>query len=195
MKLKDKRADIMRAALELIAEQGFHGAPMSRVAEKAGVAAGTIYRYFNSKEVLINELYHEVEISIMENIQRGHPAEAAPRERFVGLSTALLKYMIANPVHFRYLEQYHNSPYGATLRRSKILKQRGDHNVFVELFEQGIAEGVLKDLPLFVHFALAFGPLIALARDHILGLALLDEQLIGQTVEACWDGMKMSQAD
>jgi TetR/AcrR family transcriptional regulator, repressor of fatR-cypB operon len=190
MKTSDKRADVMQAALELIAEQGFHGAPMARVAERAGVAAGTIYRYFESKDVLINELYREVEKKIMETIQEGHPADATIRERFLQLSTALLRFMIANPIQFRYLEQYHNSPYGANLRRSKILKQSDDHNVFVKLFEQGIAGRVLKDLPLFMHFALAFGPQIALARDHILGLTLLDDDLIGKAVEACWDSIK-----
>lgn len=46
----DKRDEIIRAAKELIAEHGFHGAPMARVAEEAGVAAGTIYRYFESKD-------------------------------------------------------------------------------------------------------------------------------------------------
>ena len=49
---------------------------------------------------------------------------------------------------------------------------------------------VIKDLPLVILFALAFGPLIAVARDHILGFVILDETLIGQTIEACWDGVK-----
>ncbi len=190
MKTSDKRADIMRSALELIAEKGFHGTPMSKVAEKAGVAAGTIYRYFVSKDVLINELYREVEKKIMETIQEGHLSVATLRERFLQLSTALLRYMIANPIHFRYLEQYHNSPYGANLRRSKILKQSDEHNVFDKLFEQGITDRVLKDLPLFVHYSLAFGPLISLARDHILGLTLLNDELIEKAVEACWDSIK-----
>jgi hypothetical protein len=45
-------------------------------------------------------------------------------------------------------------------------------------------------LDLFVHFALAFGPLITLTRDHILGFAILDDTLIERAVEACWDGIK-----
>src|SRR5690348_2500554 len=45
----DKRCAIIRATLELVAEHGFHGAPMALVAERSGVAAGTIYRYFESK--------------------------------------------------------------------------------------------------------------------------------------------------
>ena len=45
-------------------------------------------------------------------------------------------------------------------------------------------------LDLFVHFALAFGPLITLTRDHILGFTILDDTLIERAVEACWDGIK-----
>ena len=39
-------------------------------------------------------------------------------------------------------------------------------------------------------FSLAFGPLIFLMRDHILGFVTLDEALIKQITEACWDAIK-----
>ena len=190
MKSSDKRADVMQAALELMAEQGFHGAPMAEIAEKAGVGAGTIYRYFENKDVLITELFRELEQKLMAALREGYSAGKPIRERFLYLGTALLKYCIAHPLYFRYLEQYQNSPYGVSFRRDKILSKSGDNDIFKDLFEQGIAQQVLKDLPLFVLFALAFGPLISLARDHILGLAVLDDTLIRQTTEACWDGIK-----
>jgi hypothetical protein len=37
---------------------------------------------------------------------------------------------------------------------------------------------------------LAFGPLVAMARDHILGFIALDDALIARTIEACWDGIR-----
>jgi AcrR family transcriptional regulator len=49
----DKRAALLEAALELFAENGFHGAPTSLIAERAGVGVGTIYRYFKDKDELI----------------------------------------------------------------------------------------------------------------------------------------------
>ena len=48
----------------------------------------------------------------------------------------------------------------------------------------------MKNLPLAILFALAFGPLLAVARDHILGFITLDEGLIGRITEACWDGVR-----
>src|SRR5690242_12712168 len=56
----DKREAILAAALRLIARLGLHAAPMSAVAREAGVAAGTLYLYFPSKEAMINALYLEV---------------------------------------------------------------------------------------------------------------------------------------
>ena len=186
----NKRDEIIRTALELIAEHGFHGAPMAMVAERAGVGAGTIYRYFENKEVLINELYRELEEKMHRILLEGYSADAPFRARFLHLGTALLRYFIQFPLDFRYLEQFHNSPYGVAVRRDKILGTREGCNTFKELFEQGMAQQVLKDFPLVILFDLAFGPLLAVARDHILGFVNLDEAIIERTIEACWDAVK-----
>jgi len=193
MKKTDKRDDIIRASLELIAEHGFHGAPMALIAEKAGVGAGTIYRYFENKDVLIKALYRDLEEKVVAALTEGYSDEKPIRERFIFLCTRLLKYFVAHPLHFRFMEQYYNSPYGVSLRRDKILRKADNRDVFTDLFEQGTARQVMKDLPLPVHAALAFGPLIALIRDHTLGLLELHDALIVQIVEACWDGIKRNE--
>jgi len=186
----EKRDEIVRAALEIIAEHGFHGAPMAMIADKAGVGAGTIYRYFENKDVLITELYRELEERIYAAVLAGYSSDQPIRERFLYLGTAVLGYFIANPLDFRYLEQFHNSPYGMAYRRDRMLGKREDRDMYRELFEEGVAQQVVKDFPLVVLFALTFGPLLAVARDHILNFIILDDDLILRTIEACWDGVK-----
>jgi len=190
MKTLDKRSDIIQAALDLIVERGFHGTSMAMVAEKADVGAGTIYHYFESKDALIKELYQELEQKVMVTLGEGDPISKPIKERFIHLWTVLLKYFIAHPLYFRYIEQYHNSPYGVSLRRDRILSKTDDRGIFKNLFEEGITQQVIKGLPLSMLFALAFGPLVVLVRDHTLGFAMLDDTLIAETVEACWDGIK-----
>lgn len=190
MSKPDKRDEIVRAALELIAENGFHGAPMAMIADKAGVGAGTIYRYFENKDVLINELYRELEVRLYDVLMKGYSPEKPVRERFIHLGTTILRYCITNQLDFRYLEQFHNSPYGVVHRRDKLFGNSNQKDIYRELFEEGVALKVIKQLPLVVLFALAFGPLITVARDHILGFVRLDDRLITQTIEACWDGLK-----
>ncbi len=190
MKNQDKHDEIVRAALELIAEHGFHGAPMAMIAERAGVAAGTIYRYFENKDVLIAELFREVEEKIYADLLDGYSPEKPIRERFLHLGRALLRYYIANPLDFRYLEQFYNSPFGVAHRRSKLLGNKEGCYFFRELFEEAVSQQVMKDLPLVLLFDLAFGPLFAAARDHILGFVTLNDVLIARTIEACWDGIR-----
>jgi AcrR family transcriptional regulator len=47
----------MRAALELFTTQGYHASTTPVIAAKAGIAEGTIYRHFPSKQQLLNEVY------------------------------------------------------------------------------------------------------------------------------------------
>ena len=75
MSRSDKRSKIVRAGLELIVEHGFQGATMSMIAARAGVAAGTSYLYFESKDVLIKELYREIEEKIRAFLQEGYSTE------------------------------------------------------------------------------------------------------------------------
>jgi AcrR family transcriptional regulator len=190
VKSSDKRSDVMQAALELIAERGFHGAPMAEIARKAGVAAGTIYRYFESKDVLITELHRELEDRIVAALRHGYPSGRPLRERFLYLIGTLLRYLIAHPLHFRYMEQYFNSPYGISLHRDRLLGKPGSHDILMDIFKQGVEAQIIKEFPKAVLFSLAFGPMLSLLRDHIVGFVTLDDDLIGRISEASWDAIK-----
>lgn len=190
MPKEDKREAILQATLELVAEHGFHDAPCSLIAGRAGVAAGTIYRYFENKDVLINELYLAVEVRINDVLLAGYTLEKPFRERFIHLVSCLLQFFIANPLEFRYVEQFHNSPYGVAFRRDRLLGQHEDCGIYCELFKQGVAQQVIKDLPLPLLYDLAFGPIVSVSRNHILGFVQLDATLILRIAEACWDSLK-----
>ena len=63
--IEDKRTAILDATLRLISKNGFHGTAMSKVAKEAGVSAGIIYHYFDSKD----DLFMECMITVFEKIQ------------------------------------------------------------------------------------------------------------------------------
>lgn len=186
---RDKRCAVINAALELVAEHGFHGASMALVAERAGVAAGTIYRYFESKDVLIVETFRHLEERLLAAIMEGFPDSRPVRDRFLHVGGVLVRYMVASPMEFRFAEQFHNSPYGADHRRDKMLG-KGRRNLLLDLFEEGRKGGVLKEMPIILLFSLGIGPLIHICRDAILGFVELDDRLIDASVKACWDAVK-----
>ena len=65
----ERRSAILEAAIDTFAERGFHHARVSDVARKAGVADGTIYLYFKSKDDLLISLFEEK----MEQIENDVP--------------------------------------------------------------------------------------------------------------------------
>lgn len=55
---EEKKALIMRVALELFATNGFHATTISSIANNAGISKGLIYNYFDSKEDLIRAIIY-----------------------------------------------------------------------------------------------------------------------------------------
>ena len=53
----DRRAEILRAAIEVFASKGYHGCRIADVAKQAGVAYGLVYHYFKNKEELLESVF------------------------------------------------------------------------------------------------------------------------------------------
>ena len=56
----DRRAQILRAAKKAFSEKGFHSASVSDIIERAGIARGTFYLYFESKRDVFDKLLEEL---------------------------------------------------------------------------------------------------------------------------------------
>src|SRR5688572_4374110 len=80
--IAEKKKAIFESMLELVRENGFHGTPMSLVAKKAGVAAGTIYHYFESKDALIIELHGYIRSRMFKAMLDGDDDTQDFRSRF-----------------------------------------------------------------------------------------------------------------
>ncbi len=68
---------LVRAALDLFTTKGYHDSTTPEIAQRAGVAEGTIYRHFRSKEHLLNEIYR----SSVRTFIRGVTDSSAPECR------------------------------------------------------------------------------------------------------------------
>src|SRR3954466_11 len=100
----DKREAILAAALELFVERGFYGTAVPEIADRAGVGAGTIYRYFESKEALVNAIYRELKLQFSRAVLEEFPATAPTREQFRALWTRMAKFALDHTSAFIFLE-------------------------------------------------------------------------------------------
>jgi TetR/AcrR family transcriptional regulator, repressor of fatR-cypB operon len=109
-KATNKREAVMNAALELFVARGFYGTAVPEIADKAEVGAGTIYRYFPSKEALVNELYRQEKTRFGAAVVTGIPAGNA-RELFHTLWRRMVDFAVENQKSFMFLELQHHAQY------------------------------------------------------------------------------------
>ena len=107
----DKRESILNAALALFVERGFWGTAVPEIAERAGVGAGTIYRYFESKEALVNAIYRQEKMRFAGLVLADFPPTSTTRDLFRALFMRMAKFATANPDAFVFLELHHHARY------------------------------------------------------------------------------------
>ncbi|WP_099158701.1 TetR/AcrR family transcriptional regulator [Virgibacillus ndiopensis] len=96
-KNKPKYKQIIDAAVEVIAENGYHASQVSKIAKKAGVADGTIYLYFANKEDILVSLFEEKMGQFVEQITNSINQKRSASEKLLTLIE----------MHFRQLAKDH----------------------------------------------------------------------------------------
>ncbi|MGH7537047.1 MAG: TetR/AcrR family transcriptional regulator [Gemmatimonadales bacterium] len=95
------RARLVRAALELFTAQGYHPTTTPQLARKAGIAEGTIYRHFASKQQLLNELYRGAARWGTKLVREADAASLGPRDKLVRLAELLAEGAVREPAVVR----------------------------------------------------------------------------------------------
>lgn len=94
---RDRRGRIVQAALDLASRGGYEDVQMREVAERSGVALGTLYRYFPSKvHLLVNAMGHELE-RMSSRLQRRSIPGSTPSERVEWVLERATRSLQKNP--------------------------------------------------------------------------------------------------
>jgi len=104
-KSEDKRNAILDAATRLFAERGLTAAPTSEISKQAGVAEGTLFTYFKTKDDLINALYREIKLELGDAMMSDFPRKKNVRTRLRHVWDRYVNWGIANPKQRKVLGQ------------------------------------------------------------------------------------------
>src|SRR5471032_519426 len=105
LKSGDKRSALLEAAIVEFAARGVWSTPTSAVSKSAGVAEGTLFTYFASKDVLINELYREIKRELADVMLAAYPAQADARAKLEHIWTQYVRWGVAQPARFKVMSQ------------------------------------------------------------------------------------------
>ena len=138
----DKKTAIMESALKLFTERGFHGTSTAQISKEAGIATGTLFNYFPTKEDLINSLYFEVKGQLSQSMGKEIEAQNTFQDKLRKIWSNLIKWGADNQEEFLFVGQFCSSPYITKFTREEVMKEY----VFLhDLVNQGIKTGVIRD--------------------------------------------------
>jgi len=180
----DRRDKILDAALDCFVAEGFHGTAVPEVSKRAGVATGTIYHHFPSKEALVNALYRQWKERIGVSVMTAFPPVATVREQFRAIWRAMLDFARAHPDGFAFLELHNHRSYLDA--ESRAMENRlKDFGALVVARAQ--ADGIVKAGPPILLMELVFGAFIGMMRAHWDGRFDLSPEQRDLAEVACWD--------
>ncbi|KIN30865.1 MULTISPECIES: fatty acid metabolism transcriptional regulator FadR [Bacillus] len=158
--MKQKRPKYMQiidAAVEVIAENGYHQSQVSKIAKQAGVADGTIYLYFKNKEDILISLFKEKMGQFIERMEEDIKEKVTAKEK---LALVISKHfsLLAGDHNLAIVTQLELRQSNLELRQkiNEILK--GYLNILDGILTEGIQSGELKE-----------GLDVRLARQMIFG--------------------------
>ncbi|KUF55782.1 HTH-type transcriptional repressor Bm3R1 [Klebsiella pneumoniae] len=100
-KSEDKKQALLEAATAAFAQSGI-AASTSAIARSAGVAEGTLFRYFATKDELLNELYLAIKLRLVRTMIAGlDPDEKRPKENARNIWNSYIDWGVRNPMEHK----------------------------------------------------------------------------------------------
>jgi AcrR family transcriptional regulator len=182
-----KRNDIQEAALKLVLQTGFNSLKMADVALEANVATGTLYVYYKSKELLINDVYHKTKKESLHALLDPSHATGNFYTTFKNMWMGYFDFCFQHPDKMLFVEQFIYSG----LISEHIIEDTTQIMVPLHQFlAYGQQHKVLKKLDLNLAIAQLQGAIHETVKMLIKTAKTLPPSEIDKCFGITWDGLK-----
>lgn len=186
-----KRERILKTAAELIVKNGLQTS-MSMIAETAGVATGSLYNYFKSKDEMIAALYeqlaNEIADAIVEDIDRSLPH----RDRLMRYVYAYIEFIWSDPGRAILFEYLSSVPLIPTSQLAKVFHRVSSYGEI--LLREAREAGALRDIPTATMGAFIGGGIRNTLKWRRVDPKPLSEEERNHIAEMCWSAIAESHS-
>ncbi|MEW5765176.1 MAG: TetR/AcrR family transcriptional regulator [Acidobacteriota bacterium] len=176
-----KLPDILRAALELFTEKGIHATTTKDIARRAGVSEGALYRHFQSKQELAEDLYLTHLSYFTAQLDRSVLVASSLRERLFALADGCFRFFDEDRTLFTYLILSEHNELGRTSRKVRHIR-----HLVRDILQDGQKTGEVRPGNLEIMGAAIIGIIIRVAIFRIYGLISGDlRNQAAEVADAC----------
>ncbi|MFE5506270.1 TetR/AcrR family transcriptional regulator [Amycolatopsis japonica] len=174
-RLDAQRDAVLAAAMEQLAERGYAGCSVSAVAERAGVAVGSVYHHYPTKAALVVELFRKVVTREVEAVREVSERPGTPAERVVAVFDTFASRALKTP---RMAYALLAEPVDAPIEAERLVFRRAFRDVVAQHVADGVRSGALPAQDADVTAAalvgaaaeVLIGPLTTGSADEVSGL-------------------------
>jgi TetR/AcrR family transcriptional regulator, fatty acid metabolism regulator protein len=173
---EEKRRRILQAAVRVFARKGFHTSRVGDIAEEAGVAHGLLYHYFDSKDELLETIFHDTWTDLLAAMQDVEESGVPAREQLRGVAAILLRSWRRDPDLVRVLvREVARSP-----QLQEQLAEVGEAFAAIQrMIERGQADGDFRaDLDARLASFVFYGALEEILTGWVLGQLPDDDEQV-----------------
>lgn len=188
-----RRAEILACAARVFAERGYPGTDMQAVADAAGVAKGTLYLYFASKEELFLAATDEGIRRMREVVHGEADQEPDPLRRIRVAVRAFLRFFRDHPEQVELMLQ-ERAEFRERKTPTYFLHRAARAEQWHDLLRGLIADGRLRDIPIArIDHALCDLVYGAMLTNHMSGRELPVEQQADDMLDIAFHGILSEQ--
>lgn len=163
-RLASTREDILRAARAVVAEEGFGGATQAKVAARAGVATGTLYKHFPSKDALTVALYQKLGGHEMGLTQEAATHQGPATDVFKAAIATFVTRSFAAPGVARAMMA---EPVGEALARERLKARERHAAIYQHIIQRGMAEGAFPAQDAALAAECTAGAVVAILAERL----------------------------
>lgn len=136
------RERLLHAAREVIEDAGYSGASVAAIAERTGVATGTLYRHFTSKEELFVEVFRSVCAGEERAMRESIPSAAGAVDRLLAILSTFARRALRNP---RLAWALIAEPVDQRVDAERLVYRERYAGIVAEALADGIVAGEIPD--------------------------------------------------
>ena len=182
----NKKQLIYDAVLKISNEGGLSSTPMSKIAKEAGVAAGTIYRYFENKDCLLLDLYMDINKDLIQIININYNEASPSKANIEKVWKSILNFYLENPLWIKFIQEYRAS---YNLSKEVIDSSSNIYSLMKKIFDKALEEGAIKKLSCLSLSSFIMGPINELFYYNTTGIAEVNQNIINESFEILWSAI------
>lgn len=183
-----KRENLLSSALTLFAQNGVRNTSTADIAKAAGMAAGTLFLYFPTKQDLLDELALEIAKEQSNHIEKLLNPSLSAREMFLAIWQGTVQWFLEHRDAYQYIQQVRHS---RMISEAATQESSTFFGYYYDAIQKGLEEGSIKTYPMGLIGDFMYQDIVAVVNYIQSQTSSGDqEEIIRQGFEIYWDGIR-----